>query len=106
MRQEEPCHNITKATPASDNDGDRDLYIDQAAINKLENRKNIFLENRGDGTFVAIPDDNGPTDTLVGRGGCMAVADYDNDGFLDIVVTNGQVMRNPPVGSNVKVQLL
>jgi hypothetical protein len=71
-----------------DNDGDQDLYIDQA--DQAANGPNILLENRGDGTFAAISDAGGPTDTVRGRGGSMAVADYDNDGFLDIAVTNGE----------------
>jgi hypothetical protein len=71
-----------------DNDGDQDLYIDQAV--NAGNLPNILLKNRGDGTFVAVSDAGGPTDTSRGRGGAMAVADYDNDGFLDIAVTNGE----------------
>jgi ASPIC/UnbV protein/VCBS repeat protein len=71
-----------------DNDGDTDLYIDQAIQDA--NLPNILLENKGDGTFVAISDAGGPTDTPQGRGGSMAVADYDGDGFLDIAVTNGK----------------
>jgi ASPIC and UnbV/FG-GAP-like repeat len=71
-----------------DNDGDQDLYIDQA--DQAANGPNTLLENRGDGTFAALSDAGGPTDTVRGRGGSMAVADYDNDGFLDIAVTNGE----------------
>jgi len=82
-----------------DNDGDIDLYIDQAL--QTANRPNILLENQGDGTFVPISDAGGPTDTPRGRGGSMAVADYDNDGFLDIAVTNGDL--SSPEGN---VQLL
>jgi hypothetical protein len=73
-----------------DNDSDIDLYIDEAEnVDQDANRPNILLENRGDGRFLAISDAGGPTDTVRGRGGSMAVADYDNDGFLDIAVTNG-----------------
>jgi FG-GAP-like repeat len=37
-----------------DNDGDQDLYIDQA--DQAVNGPNILLENQGDGTFAAISD--------------------------------------------------
>jgi hypothetical protein len=69
-----------------DNDGDQDLYIDQA--DQAVNGPNILLENQGDGTFVAISDAGGPTDT------CVVEADrwqwLTMTGFLDIAVTNGK----------------
>lgn len=74
------------ATGDFDNDGDLDIYIDQAS--PAQNRPNIVLLNRGDGTFVRTMD-TGASGTAKGQGGAVAVADYDHDGFLDIVATNG-----------------
>ncbi|WP_460190658.1 FG-GAP-like repeat-containing protein [Urechidicola sp. KH5] len=65
-----------------DNDGYQDIYIS----NDKANKTNIMYHNNGDGTF---------TDTSVSSGTDLAIdamsttiSDYNNDGFLDIYVTN------------------
>lgn len=70
-----------------DNDGDLDLYL--VCNIATANLPNILYENQGDGTFVNVPGAGGAEGSLSGRGENVAVADYDNDGFLDLFVTNG-----------------
>jgi Ca2+-binding RTX toxin-like protein len=72
-----------------DNDGDLDLYL--ANANPAFNEPNILYDNQGDGTFVPVPQAGGAAGTTVGPhrldfevGSRIAVADYDNNGFLDI----------------------
>ncbi len=65
-----------------DNDGWQDIYI---ANDKLDN-KNIMYHNNGDGTFT---DTSILTGTDVGIDAMSTtIDDYDNDGDLDIYVTN------------------
>jgi hypothetical protein len=76
-------------------DYDRDGWIDAYIVNGwklegnrvLERGKNALYRNRGDGTFEDVTDRAG-----VGGeghwGGGVAVADYDGDGWPDILVTN------------------
>jgi Ca2+-binding RTX toxin-like protein len=70
-----------------DNDMDQDIYIvtSRAAVNS----PNILYENQGDGTFIALPDAAGAAGTEVGFGDLVITADYDLDGFLDLLVANG-----------------
>ncbi|VEP11584.1 conserved hypothetical protein [Hyella patelloides LEGE 07179] len=72
-----------------DNDGDLDLYL--ANANPTFNEPNILYDNQGDGTFVTVPQAGGAAGETVGPhrldfevGQRIAVADYDNNGFLDI----------------------
>ena len=65
-----------------DNDRDLDLFV---ANNSGEN--NFLYQNNGDGSFTRISEG-----AIVNDGGNAlgsAWADYDNDGWLDLVVTNG-----------------
>ncbi len=48
---------------------------------------NTLYRNNGDGTFTDVSRDTGIASHL-GRGMGVAIADYDNDGFMDIVVAN------------------
>ncbi|MDJ0647348.1 MAG: FG-GAP-like repeat-containing protein [Xenococcaceae cyanobacterium MO_188.B19] len=72
-----------------DNDMDVDLYL--ANSYSSFNVPNILYENQGNGTFIPVEMAGGAAGKGVGGvyldfeiGQRLAVADYDNDGFLDI----------------------
>jgi enediyne biosynthesis protein E4 len=76
-------------------DFDDDGYLDVYVVNgwKLSGRdivekgRNALYRNRGDGTFEDVTDRAGVSGE--GRWGSgVAVADYDGDGWLDILITN------------------
>lgn len=75
-----------------DNDMDLDVYL--TCANGLRNRHNVLLENV-DGTFVLVPDAGGASTRNIGKGGKVSVADYDNDGYLDLLVTDGGELEYP-----------
>jgi hypothetical protein len=66
-------------------DYDNDGYLDLFVINI--NDKNAFYHNNGNGTFTKIK-----TGSMVNDGTINSVdaawADYDNDGFMDVVIAN------------------
>ncbi len=67
-----------------DNDGDWDLYLVNGAGG--QNITNALYQNNGDGTFTAQKIATGILDT--GEGMAVSTADYNNDGFTDLFVTN------------------
>lgn len=72
-----------------ENDGDMDIYFIQSGIlhaAKPDLRRNELYLNHGDGTFQKSEqlDDHGNS----GYGMGVATGDYDNDGDVDIYVTN------------------
>jgi len=68
-----------------DNDGDQDLYVAN------DSKPNYLYRNNGDGTFAEVAASAGVATDRDGRSqagmGC-AFEDYDNDGWLDLFVTN------------------
>ncbi len=73
-----------------DNDGDQDLYLVNSAalpgfIESFE-PANALYENNGDGTFTDVTNRSGVGDQGYGLGVCAA--DYNNDGHVDLYVTN------------------
>ncbi len=70
-----------------DNDGWRDLYV---AVMETANGKDIasnpLFHNNGDGTFNKVACQSGAADVHAGMG--VAYADYDHDGWVDMVVGN------------------
>jgi len=83
-----PTSCISVAAGDFDNDMDVDLYL--ACTGQAANVNNVLYKNKGDGTFEWIPDAAGASGSIWGLGESVAIADYDEDGFLDVFVTNGQ----------------
>jgi hypothetical protein len=78
-----------------DNDGDLDLYIgNESRIEWPEREGNypsqLFLNN-GDGTFTDVAPEAGVTNDRLAKG--VTAGDYDNDGDLDLYVSNIGVNR-------------
>lgn len=84
----EPTACDSVAAADFDNDMDVDLYL--VCRNAAANLPNRLYENLGDGTFRLVPNCGGAEGSKIGRGDSVAVADYDEDGFVDLLVTNGE----------------
>ena len=80
-----------------DNDGYKDIFVSNGHVtdniagidpSTTYPQRNMLLRNQGDGTFEDVTDRSGPGLALrkVSRG--AAFGDYDNDGDIDILVTN------------------
>jgi hypothetical protein len=113
-----------------DNDGDLDLFvvnyckwspeIDQYCgamkegwrtycfPDKYEGLPNQLFRNNGDGTFTDVSSSSGVA-KHIGKGMGVAIADYDNDGFVDVFVANDTLpnflFRNNGRGSFEEVGL-
>lgn len=74
------------ATGDFDNDMDLDIYL--LCTTWLQNIENIFLENDGKYNFTILNSTNTSGSSL-GIGDSVTVVDFNNDGFLDIFLTNG-----------------
>ncbi len=71
-----------------DADGDLDLYVAVGRVFGFGNANRLF-ENRGDGTFADVSAESGADDPRYSIG--VAVADYDRDGGIDLVVGDWDV---------------
>jgi len=72
----------------NDNDGDPDLFV----TNSGDGENNFLYENMGGGNFIKIT--SGPIVSDGGRSRCGSWGDYDNDGDLDLFVTNQDLENN------------
>ncbi len=74
-----------------DNDGDLDIYLINGAYRQSKLKAAIPLQNKlfrqeSDGTFVDVTSSSGLGDPGYGMG--VAVGDINNDGYVDVYVTN------------------
>ncbi|MBI4707722.1 MAG: CRTAC1 family protein [Candidatus Omnitrophica bacterium] len=74
-----------------DNDGDIDIYMNTYDIEKDILIDTIFMNN-GDKTFTNVTEKTGMIQEIRGKGCSAAYADYNNDGFLDLFLTNDKEM--------------
>jgi len=74
-----------------DNDGALDLLI-CAGVDDPSPRPNMLYHNNGDGTFTRIS--GGGVTNQVGYYNACSVADYDNDGLVDLFIP-GQIQSSP-----------
>ena len=75
-----------------DNDGFVDLFVSNNGTSSDSGGTNLLFHNNGDGTFTKVT-----TGTIVhdiGVGQCALWADYDNDGFDDLLVINLNPTKN------------
>ena len=96
-----------------DNDGRADLFIAKGNVDQMPGMAmadpNNLLMQRPDGTFVEVADKAGVATMERSRG--AALADFDLDGRLDIIVSNRraplEIYRNvtPEVGNWITVEL-
>ena len=82
-----------------DGDGDLDIYLVNGAVQTEDGQDqtphNVLYRNNGDTTFTDVTDTAGVGSRAYGTG--AAVGDYDNDGDIDLYVTNfgeDQLYRN------------
>src|SRR5262245_4617882 len=66
-----------------DNDGFIDLFVAQSGPGPSSARQFLY-HNKRDGTFSRVTDD--PVATIVSTGFGAAWSDYDNDGYLDLIL--------------------
>jgi len=70
-----------------DNDMDLDIYVN--GTGPVANLPNTFYENDGNGNFSVVANGAGAAGTDLGKGDGVSTVDYDMDGFLDLINTNG-----------------
>ena len=82
-----------------DGDGDLDIYLVNGAVQtgggQDQTPHNVLYRNNGDNTFTDVTDKAGVGSRAYGTG--ATVGDYDNDGDIDLYVTNfgeDQLYRN------------
>ncbi len=75
---------------AADLDNDMDVDIFLSCSTPTGNSENILYENDGNGVFHKVVNTGGLAGSSLGLAKSAAYADYNDDGFLDIYLTNGR----------------
>ncbi len=75
-----------------DNDGFLDLFITHGSVVQGSRLANFLYRNNGNGTFSKVTNGNVATDLGNARG--CAWGDFDNDGKLDLYVSNAYFITN------------
>ncbi len=86
-----------------DNDGWLDIYVTNIHDEYMKECAMLWHNNR-DGTFTDLSKETGTCDTLWGWS--AKFADFDNDGWLDLYVTNGLRSAGPENYIPVLVQMI
>jgi hypothetical protein len=84
-----------------DNDGDLDLFVVRGnGDEQIDDPPNLMYRNdlveTGTPTFTDITAQAGVAGSIEGCGEGTVYADYDGDGFLDVIVTNGDAPEKGP----------
>ena len=70
------------------NDGYLDLYVANAGSTENDPPNFLYLNNKNN-TFTDVAVSSGAAGLLQGSSGSVSMTDYDNDGFMDIIITKG-----------------
>lgn len=73
-----------------DNDGYLDLFVVRNDANDVTNPPDVLYLNNGNGTFRDATTEFNAAGSTIGNGDAIAVADFDRNGFLDVLVANGE----------------
>lgn len=73
-----------------DNDMNIDLFV--LGSGEIGKQENILLLNRGDGQFKSVAHAGGAAGNNLGIGDSVTTADFDQDGFLDLLIATGGSM--------------
>lgn len=73
-------------------DFNHDGWLDLHVFNDREDFPNALYQNHGDGTFTDVAEETGTDFSIFAMS--STVGDYDNDGWLDLYVTNGPIVGN------------
>lgn len=86
----DPIQTWSTAWADYDNDGDMDVFIGASSFSDGGHK---MMQNNGDGTFTDITATMGPDISSLGTDIENVPADFNNDGYIDIL-TNGNIMGN------------
>ncbi len=80
---------FTMNVTSGDFDNDMDIDLVVVETGRAKNRPSHLYENIGNGQFVVHTNGWGIQGDVAGIGDAVTTGDFDNDGFLDLFITNG-----------------